>query len=153
MARGVAGAEWILHMTPEYLGRRHGMDVFTAQEPAPGGLLLMPDPLAAMEQQVMKEAMRVLMDEYPGYGWMIRADARQGILTVALPHFMGHVLQYVIHIDQVASAEAMDKAITEAGGHILERLKLNRSGVHQAEYADAAAKLPKVQKHVRNLPE
>ena len=154
MARRMAGAERVHHMTsPQYLGTRAGMDVFTAQEPAHNGLFFIEDPAAPAEQKMMQECMRILLDKFPGYGWMVRADARQGIVTVALPHFMGHVLQYVIHMDRIQSAEAMNKEVVEAGGQILERLRLRRGSRNDGEYADAAAKLPKVQKHVRSLPE
>lgn len=140
-------------MTTKYLGESAGLSIFASQDEAnDNGVILLNDPYEAAEQRFLQEAMRLMLEFYPGYGWNLRADVRQGILTVGLPTFMGAVLQWVIHLDKVQSPQELEKKIRAAGGEILERLKLARGKLNQSEYLDAIAALPSVQKHVVDLP-
>ena len=136
----------------KYLGEHGGVQVFYDGDPE-NRHLIGAGQYAAVEEAMCREVMRVLLEQYPGYIWQVMADVEQGIATIALPTFMGPTLKFVIHLENVHGPVAMDKQVREAGGQLLERLRLSRTGLWMPEYMDAKAKAPKVFNSNLRLPE
>jgi len=108
------------------------------------------------EIAIAKEAMRVLHEHFPGYGWQAICDLSPhsgGLLRISLPSFMAATLAYTIYASDISSASDMDKEVREAGGHILERLRLRRAGLWLPEYREARSKAPAHGQGFKELPE
>ncbi len=60
---------------------------------------------------------------YAGHPWFAMVDSHQGVATIAIPALMKN-FRYIIPLQLLT-----DKAVIEAGGHILERFKIPRSTI------------------------
>lgn len=101
------------------------------------------DEFARADMAMAKETLRILKADFPGYNWVVEADCRQGIVKIRInARFMPAAAWYVIHTDNIATTNAMGQAVREAGGHLLERYRLRRSGIWLPEYRDLVKASP-----------
>ena len=98
------------------------------------------DDKIAGELSMGKDVLRDLLSHYPGYRWRVVVNFRQGVCGISLPIFMGPVQFYAIPLSKMLTAADATKSVREAGGHILERLRLSRCGLRLDEYLDLRAK-------------
>lgn len=110
------------------------------------------DPYMDANMKMAREVLRVLLEQYPGYGWAVTTDILQGIVAVAIPQLMGTVFKYVIHVDKIAGPSDMEKEVKKAGGEILERFRLSRRGLFMPEYSDAIRNRPDA-RFLKAIPE
>jgi hypothetical protein len=77
-----------------------------------------------------------LEQHYPAHPWMVKVDMKQGIVQVSLPLVMPKTEVYVIHIDKLKMDPAL-KCVVRAGGTILEKYNIPRSGFRLDTFLEA----------------
>lgn len=94
---------------------------------------------AAANERLVKMVGNKLAQLYPGHPWFVSAEIEHGIVKVALQGFAQW--PYVIHVATIKSDPGL-YCVREAGGHILERLKMPRHGFSLADYVTATRAMP-----------
>lgn len=110
------------------------------------------DNMIAGELSMARDILRELVRNFPGYRWRVMVNFRQGVAGISLPIFMGPVQMYAITLTKMMTANGANGAVKEAGGHILERLRLNRSGLKLPEFLDLREQM-RVIKPLDKIPE
>ena len=87
--------------------------------------------LDAMDLALAKEIAAKLLEVYPGYGWVIDVDSRNGIATILCGQVQNALCtnfpyKFIIKLDQLASQKITVKKVIMAAGEILERANLPR---------------------------
>lgn len=72
-----------------------------------------------------KNSLATLEKHYPGWGWTVEVDDRQGIMVVRVGRIATGKWGFLLHIRKV---DPEGKAVMRAGGEILERYRLHRRG-------------------------
>jgi hypothetical protein len=80
-----------------------------------------------------------LAQDYPGHPWGVIAEIEHGIVKVCIQGFSQW--PYIIHVSTLKSDPSL-RSVREAGGHLLERLKMPRKGFSMADWKSATAALP-----------
>lgn len=93
----------------------------------------------AANERLAKKVGHKLSQTYPGHPWGVSAEIEHGIVRVCLQGFAQW--PYVIHIATLKSDPGM-RCVVEAGGHILERLRMPRKGFSLADYLTANQAMP-----------
>jgi len=65
----------------------------------------------------------ILQHHYPGHFWAVEVDSHQGIYTITIPVLLGN-WKYMQHLSSLSHEN-----IKKAGGELLERFKIPRSGL------------------------
>lgn len=91
------------------------------------------------ELRLCKEFANVLNRHYPGHPWSVEVMVDQSIATIGIPPLLGVNWAYVLHLDKI---DVDYKQVVEAGGEILERFHIPRSGIDLAAYVAAIAANP-----------
>ena len=88
-----------------------------------------------------KKIAEVLQRYYPGYVWAVRVqiDSLNYGAAVSLPALMPPARWYSIPLRMVKCANDLDRVVKEAGGHILERYRIPRSGIKIDRFLEAEA--------------
>ena len=76
------------------------------------------DAAAQVDMAIARHVGETLQRHYPNHLWEVRADSKQGVVTVKIPFLMGPTACYVLHIDKL---DPRGRAVMLAGGEILER--------------------------------
>lgn len=99
------------------------------------------DPFIPFDMAASKNIAAVLFKHYPHHLWAVRADCRQGVAMITIPCLMGPTLNYILKLTDLANDPAM-RAVMRAGGEILERYNIPRSGLDKGvvEFMRAAGK-------------
>lgn len=95
------------------------------------------DPYRRLDMAIAMRIGETLHQHYPNHLWEVRADSAQGIATVKIPFLMGPTLCYVLHLDKL---DTDGRQVRDAGGEILERFKIPRSGIDLAAFVAASDK-------------
>jgi hypothetical protein len=99
--------------------------------------------ITAKEIEASKQIGRVLADRYPGYMWSVEVHLRGAFrgAKISLPILIGPSKGYVIPSRFLMSEGSATRAIIRAGGEILERFNVPRSGINlgMARFLDAKA--------------
>lgn len=90
------------------------------------------DKRAKWDLMVAKAITRVLLAHYRGHFWVVESDSAQGIAWISIPVLLGQY-KYVFHL----SEDITPDMIVRAGGEILERFNLPRSGLDVASFIAA----------------
>lgn len=95
----------------------------------------------AKDIALCKSVWEVLDKHYPGHPWMVGADHFAGVVTIQLAYedrveFNYSRYGFLLHIRNLDAPESMKK-VMRAGGEMLERWKLARSGANQHAVGDA----------------
>lgn len=91
-----------------------------------------PDPYEARDNAI-KTAIGVwLFTAYPGHFWKIEANSAQGIAWITIDLLLGN-WKYVFKLDKEITREM----VIEAGGEILERFNIPRSGLRIEDFLTA----------------
>lgn len=95
----------------------------------------------AAEKAFGRDVMAILEKHYPTHFWYVGVDFKQGIAHVRIPILMGPTAKYVLHLHRIANLPDLEKAVMEAGGHILERFDIPRAGLDfgLGQFLDARA--------------
>jgi hypothetical protein len=99
-----------------------------------------PDPHGNADVALAKRIGECLHLHYPGHAWLVEVEHAQGIARVSIPHLMGSVACYVIHLGKLAVDPRMD-IVCRAGGEILERYQLPRNRFDYWQFAEACRKV------------
>lgn len=94
---------------------------------------------AALNTSLCKRIMEVLLKHYSSPFWCIEAAVEHGIVKIWMQGFAQW--PYVIKISTLKGDPGM-KAVVEAGGHLLERLRIPRSSFNIADYKAALSLHP-----------
>mgnify|MGYP000514636362 CR=1 FL=1 len=78
---------------------------------------------------------------YPGHPWMVQVSHDSGCAFIKLPIVMRSMERYVLHIDKLNMDPSM-RAVVRAGGELLERFNMPRTGFSLDPFLDARAKGP-----------
>jgi hypothetical protein len=92
------------------------------------------DGAGAREVTIAKAIGRLLAHHYPGHPWSVEVSIHGGYATIGIPPLLGPNWGYILHLNQIDTESGM-KRVVEAGGHILERFQIPRSGMDPAAYA------------------
>lgn len=84
---------------------------------------------------ICKRVASVLYGAYPGHAWAV--EVGEGLVKITIPALLGFNWGYFLHLDRMQK-----KDIVRAGGDILERFAIPRSGVDVAAYVEARKKVP-----------
>lgn len=87
------------------------------------------------EMQSMAWSKRIgecLHKHFPGYMWAVHADAKNNIATVQNLALSGE-FGFYLHLDKI---DNHNKKIIHAGGEILERYRVSRAGMDEAQVLD-----------------
>ncbi len=87
--------------------------------------------LKAANDSLCQDVGRALAKFYPGHPWYVLAEIESGIVRVAIQGFLQW--PYIIHVKTLKSDPHM-KIVREAGGHLLERLRMPRKGFSIADW-------------------
>lgn len=87
------------------------------------------------EAAVAKMIGECLEFHYSGHAWCVQVDAKGGIARIWLP-ILRRDWGYVVHLSQLAGDPRM-RAVVRAGGEMLERFGIRRSGFSSEDYARA----------------
>lgn len=90
--------------------------------------------LKAANDSLCQDVGRALAKFYPGHPWYVLAEIESGIVRVAIQGFLQW--PYIIHVSTLKSDPAM-RSVREAGGHLLERLRMPRKGFAIADWQAA----------------
>lgn len=85
-------------------------------------------------QAIAKNIAETLNVHYPGYGWAVHADVKQGVVTVhnySLSGDMGYILQMAD-----LSHDPSMKLVIRSGGEFLERYNLARGELNERDLAE-----------------
>jgi len=85
---------------------------------------------AEMQSMAWSKRIAECLEKYfPGYMWAVHADAKNNIATVQSMALSGEYGFY-LHLDKI---DNHNKKIIHAGGEILERYRVNRSRMDEAQ--------------------
>ncbi len=87
--------------------------------------------LKSANDSLCQDVGRALAKFYPGHPWYVLAEIESGIVRVAIQGFLQW--PYIIHVKTLKSDPHM-KIVREAGGHLLERLRMPRKGFSIADW-------------------
>lgn len=87
--------------------------------------------------RIARMAWTILQDHYPGHAWVTRGSVKDGILEVKLHAFTDW--SYVIKLKNFFS-DPGGKLTVRAGGELLERFGLGRSGIELSDFMSALKK-------------
>lgn len=93
--------------------------------------------LGAKEIALAKEIGDILFSHYPGYLWAVHVDlhGKYKAATVQMPVLMPAAAKYVIPSRLFANYHELRMHVIRAGGEILERYKIPRTGLKFGESA------------------
>lgn len=94
---------------------------------------------SAANARLVKLVGKKLSEAYPGHPWGVQAEIEHGIVRVSLMGFAQW--PYVIHVSTLKNDPGL-RSVVEAGGHLLERLKMPRKGFSLADYLTASRAMP-----------
>lgn len=106
----------------------------------------MDDPVARADMSLARKVGDMLNLHYPGHAWFVEAAHAQGVVMINIPALMGQK-RYVVKIHTLKSDPGM-RSIVEAGGHILERYNIPRSGFNLDAFMTALRQQPIGRGHV-----
>lgn len=104
---------------------------------APGGGAD-PDPHHARDLALTKRIAETLERHYPSHPWMVEVNHAQGVAFISLPIIMRNNQKYVLHTDKFLSDPGL-RSVIRAGGEILERHNVPRSGFRLDDFLRARA--------------
>ncbi len=88
---------------------------------------------AANDLLMAKEMAEALHAAYPGHMWAVTCDGQVGFADVRNMALSGS-WGFRLRLSDIYSASAFRKDVIMAGGELLERYKLNRGKLDQAQY-------------------
>lgn len=94
------------------------------------------DPYKNVDLFWAKAFTRVLMAHYPGHFWEVTVSHEQGIATIAIPILMGTNEKYILKLAKGIQPDD----IMRAGGDLLERWNIPRSGLDLPAFLAAKAR-------------
>jgi hypothetical protein len=84
------------------------------------------DPHREFDAFIAGRVHEILAHHYPGYTWNVKCSAQQGMIYFQIPILMGPTLHQTIRLAQWH--DLCPELVIDAGGHLLERLNLPRTG-------------------------
>lgn len=93
------------------------------------------DPYAGADQRLSRLVAEMLVKHFYGYTWQVIAETCQGVVMFAIPDLMGETLKMVMRLPDFP--ELLEKNIVLRAGELLERMRLRRGPMDQAEYEHA----------------
>ena len=108
------------------------------------------DPFRQADLEMAKRVWQVLHWHYPSHCWGVSVDHQQGIVQIILPVFSDW--SFVVKISDLKGDPAM-KAVVRAGGEMLERWRMPRSGLDPVHFAQALKRYPDFMARNRKPPE
>lgn len=88
----------------------------------------------ANDMVLAKEIADTLHRHYPGHLWAVNVDGPNGIANIRDLLLSGQ-MGYVLKLGNMFSASDFGRDVVRAGGEILERFRLGRGRLNEAEYA------------------
>jgi hypothetical protein len=110
---------------------------FDYQRPEDGSA----DAHAGADLALTKRIAEVLERHYPSHPWMVEVTHAQGVAYISLPIVMKRNQKFVLHTDRLKSDPGL-RAVVRAGGEILERHNVPRSGFRLDHFLHARAANP-----------
>lgn len=92
------------------------------------------------EMRIAKRIGDVLYAAYPGHLWAVKVhlDQKTAGAQISLPVLMGAATCYAMPLTALLSSpNDLERVVREAGGHILERFRIPRSGIDVAAFLHA----------------
>ncbi len=83
------------------------------------------------DQTLMKEVSRILHTHYRGHFWAVMVDSHQGVCQITIPILLGNWGWTIL------LTELTPWLVIKAGGDILERFNIPRSGLDVARFVEA----------------
>lgn len=104
------------------------------------------DPFAQADIRLARAVGGMLNSHYPGHAWYVEVNHKQGVVMINIPVLMGQQ-RYVVKLHTLKSDPGM-RSIVRAGGEILERYRMPRSGISIDEFQAALSAQPIGRRHV-----
>jgi hypothetical protein len=99
------------------------------------------DPHVAYDLALTKQIAEILERHYPSHPWMVEVSHAQGVAFISLPIIMRRNQRFVLHIDRLKSDPGL-RSVVRAGGELLERHNVPRSGFRLDHFLHARAANP-----------
>lgn len=99
------------------------------------------DPHAGYDLALTKRIAETLERHYPSHPWMVEVSHAQGVAYISLPIVMKRNRKFVLHTDRLKADPGL-RAVVRAGGEILERHNVPRSGFRLDHFLRARAANP-----------
>jgi len=107
----------------------------------PTGSVGEPDPHVGHDLALTKRIAETLERHYPQHPWFVEVSHAQGVAYISLPIIMRRNQRFVLHTDRLKSDPGL-RAVVRAGGEILERHNVPRSGFRLDHFLNARARNP-----------
>ena len=95
------------------------------------------EPIPADDVTIAMQVHETLSKHYPGHGWGVGVDSKQGLMKIHHGPTMLTVdgqKAFVLHMNGFYSASQMDEVVVRAGGEILERNRLRRGAFDEDQW-------------------
>lgn len=99
------------------------------------------DPHAGHDLALTKRIAETLERHYPSHPWMVEVSHANGVVFISLPIVMKRNQKFVLHTDNLKVDPGL-RAVVRAGGEILERHNVPRSGFRLDHFLHARAANP-----------
>lgn len=99
------------------------------------------DPHMAADTALARKVGETLQRHYADHPWLVEVDHAQGVVMISLPIVMPRNRKMIIHTSTLAADPQM-RAVVRAGGEILERYNIPRSGFTLDPFLEARAANP-----------
>lgn len=99
------------------------------------------DPHVGHDLALTKMIAETLERHYPSHPWMVEVSHAQGVAYISLPIIMKRNQRFVLHVDRLKSDPGL-RSVVRAGGEILERHSVPRSGFRLDHFLHARAANP-----------
>lgn len=94
------------------------------------------DPHIAADTALARKVGETLQRHYADHPWLVEVDHAQGVVMISLPIIMPRNRKYVLHTSSLAADPGL-RAVIRAGGEILERYNVPRSGFSLDRFLEA----------------
>ena len=84
------------------------------------------------ENEIAKNVAELLQQTYPGYQWAVNADLHGGVVHIYNLNLSGR-WGFLMKVKDVVE-DGGKRKVMQAGGELLERYRVSRGRINQAEY-------------------
>jgi hypothetical protein len=91
---------------------------------------------AAADMRIAEAIGETLFSHYPGHVWQVHVDSKQGVAFIKLAVLMRGGWKYILKLRDLNSDPGL-RCVIRAGGEILERFNIPRSGFDLSSFMSA----------------
>lgn len=101
------------------------------------------------DQALSDSVYATLTSNYPGHFWRVEASHKQGVVLIRLMGLSD--MPSVVKVEDLKVLSRAEEEVMRAGGELLERFRMPRSGFTEAEFNSAVRKFKPYLNRRRNI--